>query len=120
MMARGENGVATEQPEGGDLEPYYRLIELQKQMMDLLQQNARAERECAALRRQLLREAEALARSRRSLPERLRASAFRLWQRWGGRAGAPARDARKRLRLGWSPPFALRNPLGQSRELEQS
>ena len=119
-MARGEHGGRTGEPEGGDLEPYHRLIELQKQMMDLIQQNARAERECAALRKQLLRDVEALARSRRSLPERLRASAFGAWQRWRGRTDDPDRHFRKRFRLGWSLPFALRNPLAQSRELEQS
>lgn len=118
-MARGENGVKNRQPEGGGLEPYYRLIELQKQMMDLIQQNARAERECAALRKQLLREVEALARSRRSLPERLRASAFHLLQRLRGRTGAP-RNSRGLFRLTWSLPSALRDSLAPSSELEQS
>lgn len=117
-MARGENGGRTGEPQGGDLEPYYRLIELQRQMMELIQQNARAERECAALRKQLLREVEALARSRRSLPERLRHSASRLFNRWPGRSDNPARDSRKLFGLSWSPLFALRNSLVQSRELE--
>jgi hypothetical protein len=53
------------------LELYGQLVELQKQMMDLLQQNAEAERECARLRDQLDREAEALFRSTRSLRFRL-------------------------------------------------
>src|SRR5262245_36730053 len=119
-MARDENGVRTGEPEGGDLEPYYRLIELQKQMMDLIQQNARAERECAALRTKLHREIEALARSRRGVLERWRGSAFGLLQRWRGRTDHPVRDSRKSFPLDWGLPLALRNPLAQSRELEQS
>ena len=71
-MARSANGVETNKSGNGDLEPYYRLVELQKQMIDLIQKNAHAKRECAALREQLAREVEALARSRRGLPERLR------------------------------------------------
>jgi phytoene dehydrogenase-like protein len=119
-MARGENEGQTGPPEGGELEPYYRLIELQKQMMDLLQQNARAERECAVLRKQLHRELEALARSRRSLLERWRASAFRLLQRLRGRTDDPARDSRRLFRLAWSLPSTLRNSLAASREWERS
>ena len=119
-MARGEHGVKIGRPEGGDLEPYYRLIELQKQMMDLIQQNARAERECAALRKQLLREVEALVRSRRSLLGRVRGTGFSLLQRVLGRTDDPARDSGKLFRMGWSLPPALRDSLAPSRELEQS
>jgi hypothetical protein len=119
-MARGENEGPTGPPEDGDLKPYYRLIELQKQMMDLIQQNARTQRKCAALRKQLLREAEALARSRRRLPDRLRDSASGLVKRLLGRPDNPAGDSSRLFRLGWSLPFAFRNSLPQSRELERS
>jgi hypothetical protein len=43
------------------LEPYRRLIELQKQMIELAQQHEKTKSECAALRAQLL---EAMARPR--------------------------------------------------------
>src|SRR5690349_9051389 len=45
-----------------DREPYRRLIDLQKQMIELVQQHARTKRECTALREQLLEE---MARPRR-------------------------------------------------------
>ena len=47
-----------------DLEPYRRLIELQKQMIELAQQHERTKRECTALREQLLEEMTAAAASR--------------------------------------------------------
>ena len=80
-MARGANGVETGKSGNGNLEPYYRLVELQKQMIDLIQKNAHAKRECSVLREQLAREVEALARSRRGLPERLRHFASGLFER---------------------------------------
>ena len=94
-MARGANGVETDKSGNGNLEPYYRLVELQKQMIDLIQKNAHAKRECSALREQLAREVEALARSRRSLPERLRHFASGLLERLRSRR----REARQPLRL---------------------
>jgi hypothetical protein len=71
---------------GGDdrLELYGQLVELQKQMIDLVQQNAEAERECAQLRDQLDREAEALFRSTRTLRSRLRLAAAQLLKRQPG------------------------------------
>ena len=39
-----------------DREPYRRLIDLQKQMIELVQQHERTKRECTALREQLLEE----------------------------------------------------------------
>jgi hypothetical protein len=113
-MVRGERAVEMDKSEGKDLEPYYRLIEMQKQMIDLIQQNAHAERECAALRVQLAREAEALARSRRSLPDRLRNSAAVLLRRLLWRNGHKRKDARGPFALGWSQPFDERNGLPSS------
>jgi hypothetical protein len=63
------------------LELYGRLVELQKQMIDLVQQNAEVERECAQLRAHLDREAEALFRSTRTLRSRLRRAAGQLLKR---------------------------------------
>ena len=39
-----------------DLEPYRRLVDLQKQMIELVRQHERTKNECAALRTQLLNE----------------------------------------------------------------
>jgi hypothetical protein len=39
-----------------DLEPYRRLVELQKQMIELVRQHEKTKSECAALRKQLLDE----------------------------------------------------------------
>ena len=74
-----------ESPGGDDLEPYYRLIELQKQMIDLVQQNEQAQRQCAELRARLAREADELYRAHSGVGYRLRKSASgllrRLWWR---------------------------------------
>jgi len=113
-MARGEYAVEMDRSGTTDLEPYYRLIEMQKQMIDLIQQNAHTERECAALREQLAREVEALARSRRSLPDRLRNSASGLLQRLLRRNGSKRKDARDPFAFGWSQPFDERNVLSSS------
>ena len=96
-MATGANGMETDRSGNGDLEPYYRLVELQKQMIDLIQKNAHAKRECAALREQLAREVEALARSRRTLPERLRHFASGLFERLLRRNGEAHRNHLLRL-----------------------
>jgi hypothetical protein len=113
-MVRGECAVEMDKSEGKDLEPYYRLIEMQKQMIDLIQKNAHAERECAALREQLAREAEALARSRRSLLDRLCKSPSDLLQRLLRRNGHKGKDTRGPFAIGWSQPFDGRSSLSSS------
>jgi hypothetical protein len=113
-MVRGERAVEMDKSEGKDLEPYYRLIEMQKQMIDLIQQNAHTERECAALREQLARELETVARSRRRLPERLRESASGLLQRLLRRTGHKRIEARGPFAVDWSQPFDERNSLSSS------
>jgi hypothetical protein len=107
-MARGECAVEADRSGGTDLEPYYRLIEMQKQMIELIQQNAHTERECAALREQLAQEIEALARSRRSLPDRLRNFASGLLKRLLGRNGHALHEAPGPFSVGWSQPFDVR------------
>jgi len=114
MMARGENGTETEMSANADLEPYYRLVEMQKQMIDLIRRNAYTERECAALRDQLAREAEALARSRRSLPDRLRKSASQLFQRVLRRNEHNRKNATDPFAITWSRPFGERGGLPES------
>ena len=84
---------------GDDLEPYFRLIELQKQMIDLVEQNGQAQRECAALRAKLAREADELYRAHSSVGYRLRKSASSLLRRlwWREYSGRPARTVRADL-----------------------
>jgi hypothetical protein len=85
MMFGGAQREPVDSSGGDELEPYYRLVELQKQMIDLVQQNEQAQRECAALRARLAREADELYRAHSSVGYRLRKSASgllrRLWWR---------------------------------------
>jgi hypothetical protein len=106
-MVRDANAVQPEKSAGEDLEPYYRLIEMQKQMIDLIQQNAHAERECAALRAELARELEAMTRARRRLPDRLRLSASSLLRR------LLKRDQDEGQPQEWSQSFSNRAPAPQ-------
>lgn len=95
-MFGGAQREPVDSPGGDDLEPYYRLIELQKQMIELVQHNEQAQRECAALRARLAREADELYRAHSSVSYRLRKSAAgllrRLW--WREYAGRPNKTAR--------------------------
>ncbi len=67
MMLRDEEEIQTTKLVADDLEPYRRLIELQKQMIGLVQQHEKTKRECAALRAQLLKEMAWPWHRRRSL-----------------------------------------------------
>ena len=49
-MARSDQPVKADQPSALDLEPYRRLVELQKEITALAQQNERAQQKCAKLR----------------------------------------------------------------------
>jgi len=64
-----------------DLEPYRRLVELQKQMIDLAQQHDQTRRRRDALREQMTREAVDRRPGRRGLQHRLKRSAARLLKR---------------------------------------
>ena len=64
-----------------DLESYRRLIELQKQMIELSQHHERSRRECDALRDVVAREVAEQARGRQSPMGRLRISAAKLFKR---------------------------------------
>jgi len=55
-MFQDEEQMQTAKPMSADREPYRRLIELQKQMIELVQRHERTKRECSALREQLLEE----------------------------------------------------------------
>jgi len=63
-----------------DLEPYRRLIRIQKQLADMAKQNEQTKRQCDALREQLEREIE-LLRTGYGLRHRLRRSAVKLLKR---------------------------------------
>jgi len=81
-MARSDDKLERTQPATNGLESYRRLIELQKQMIELSQHHERSRRECEALRNVVTREAEAQSRRRRSSGARFMASAARLFRRF--------------------------------------
>jgi hypothetical protein len=61
-MLQAEEKIEAAKPVADNLEPYRRLIELQKQMIELVQRHERTKRECTVLRERLLEET---TRSRR-------------------------------------------------------
>jgi hypothetical protein len=73
MRSQGEAEIQFAKPVADDLEPYRRLIELQKQMIELVRQHERTKRDCTALRERLLEE---MTRPRRWL------WSLRLQTRW--------------------------------------
>jgi hypothetical protein len=83
-MPPGEEHLSRAKPPADGLESYRRLIELQKQMIELSQQHEQSKRECAALREQVAREVANRLRTRLSLRERMQHSAGKLWKRVPG------------------------------------
>jgi hypothetical protein len=83
-MSQGEEQLAGDKPKGEDLAPYRRLIELQKQMIELGQQHEQSKRECSALREQVAQEVATHRRDRKGVSHRLRESAVRLLRRVPG------------------------------------
>ena len=75
-MARSDEQLERAKPGATGLESYRRLIELQKQMIELSQQHEKSRRECEALRDVVAREVAA----RRSAAGRLRNSAGKLFK----------------------------------------
>ena len=55
-MFQEEEKIEAAKPVADSLEPYRRLIELQKQMIELVQRHERTKQECTALRERLLEE----------------------------------------------------------------
>jgi hypothetical protein len=78
-------GLASSE-ESARLEPYYRLVELQKEIIEIVRQNAETERQCALLRERLAREAEVLLQARRSRLFRKRVAIVEFLQRLFHRA----------------------------------
>ena len=73
-------------PKANGLASYRRLIELQKQMIELSQQHEETKRECAALREQVARGITQRSRARNTFPRRVQQSAGRFLKRlpgWG-------------------------------------
>lgn len=73
-----------------DLEPYRRLVDLQKQMIELARQHEHAKRRRDDLHAQMTREAADRRRDRRGLRHRLQRSAARLLKRVSGFAAEKA------------------------------
>ena len=83
-MFRGRNENPGVKKVADDLEPYRRLVELQKQMIELAQQHEQSKRQCDALREQMVREVADRRSVRRGLRHRLQQSAAKLLKRVPG------------------------------------
>lgn len=89
-MFVGARQVQASQMEAEDLGQYQQLIELQKQIVSVAEQNAATQQRCARLREQLEREFDALIGPRRPVHERLREAAAGMFGRWLKRPDAPS------------------------------
>jgi len=87
-MPQGGEPVTGGQANGDSLAAYRRLIELQRQMIELGQQHEQSKRECATLREHVTRAATARRHEGKSLSHRLRESATRLLRRMPGFSAA--------------------------------
>lgn len=79
-MLQGEEEIQAARLVGNDLEPYRRLIELQRQMIQLVQQHEKTKHECRVLRERLSREMAVLRRTRLGWRHRMNKVALR-WAR---------------------------------------
>lgn len=77
-------------PVGDDLLPYRRLVELQKQMIEMANQHEQAKRACHGLREQMALEMTARQRARQSRLHRLRHAASGVFKLVSGLAGNAA------------------------------
>ena len=80
-MLRDDDKLERAKPEVTGLESYRRLIELQKQMIELSQHHERSRRECEALRDLVALEVAEHVRGRNSTVARLRATAGKWFKR---------------------------------------
>jgi len=83
-MSRGRNEIPGAKAAAKDLEPYRRLVDLQKQMIELAQQHEQTKRRRDALHEQMAREAADRRPVRHGLRHRLRRSAAKLLKRVPG------------------------------------
>ena len=84
LMSPGEEQLTGDQPKDNGLTAYRRLIELQKQMIELGQQHEQSKRDCAELREQVAQAALARRRNGQGVSHRWRESAARLLRRVPG------------------------------------
>jgi predicted nucleic acid-binding Zn-ribbon protein len=77
-MARGKEMLRNGKQVADDLEPYRRLIEIQKQVMDLSKKHEATRREFDALRERVARELTEAPRAKNGVPQRLRRSMSKL------------------------------------------
>jgi regulator of replication initiation timing len=70
MMVQGFKEIPVNAQFADHLQPYQRLVELQKQMIELAQQNERTRQECAELRKRVAAEAITRTGPHRSLRQK--------------------------------------------------
>jgi len=78
-MARSDETLAPAKPDTHGLESYRRLIELQKQMIELSQQYEQSKRERDALREEVARVVARQIRTRRGVRHRFRRTVHRIF-----------------------------------------
>jgi hypothetical protein len=83
-MSRGRNENPGVNTTARDLEPYHRLVDLQKQMIELTEQHKQTKRRRDDLHEQMAREATDRRHDHRGLRHRLQRSAARLLKRVSG------------------------------------
>ena len=83
-MSRGRNEKPGVKTAAKDLDPYRRLVELQKQMIELAQQYEQAKRQRDTLHELMVREVADRRHNRRGLRHRLQRSAAKLFKRMPG------------------------------------
>jgi hypothetical protein len=80
-MPNGREMSQTSHQVANDLEPYLRLIEIQKQLIEMARRHEQTRRECEALRAQVAREAIAPLRWPKRLRQAIHRSASKLFGR---------------------------------------
>lgn len=93
-MAKGKETLHNGTQVTDDLEPYRRLIEVQKQLVNLSKKHEATRREYDALRERVARELAAAPRARAGMPQRLRRSVSKLLKQWS-RFALADRSARR-------------------------
>ncbi len=89
-MLRAGESTQKLKPIGNDLLPYRRLVELQKQMIEMANQHEHAKRACHGLRERMALEIVARQRARQSPIHRLRQSASAVSKLVSNLAGSAA------------------------------
>ncbi len=77
-MARSIREIPADVKVGDELELYHQLVELQKEIIRLAQQNERAEQECLRLREQVAGEASSRVDARRTIRQKANAALVQL------------------------------------------